>query len=60
MATRYVHTVQQCAYVCPHAAIRPFLIDEDEMANAPEGLQTIKPTGRGMDNLRYKKYRCRR
>ena len=28
----------QCAYVCPHAAIRPFLLDETESANAPEGM----------------------
>ncbi|TKG96498.1 pyruvate:ferredoxin (flavodoxin) oxidoreductase [Puteibacter caeruleilacunae] len=27
----------QCAYVCPHAAIRPFLLTEEEVANAPEG-----------------------
>ena len=27
----------QCAYVCPHAAIRPFLVNETEEANAPEG-----------------------
>ena len=26
----------QCAYVCPHAAIRPFLMTEEEVANAPE------------------------
>ena len=25
----------QCAYVCPHAAIRPFLMTEEEVANAP-------------------------
>lgn len=31
----------QCAYVCPHAAIRPFLINEDEMAKLPEGTQTL-------------------
>jgi len=24
----------QCAYVCPHAAIRPFILDEAEQANA--------------------------
>ncbi len=30
----------QCAYVCPHAAIRPFLINEEEMAKLPEGTQT--------------------
>ena len=27
----------QCAYVCPHAAIRPFLLTEKEAAAAPEG-----------------------
>ncbi len=31
----------QCAYVCPHAAIRPFLINEDELAKLPEGTQTL-------------------
>ncbi|MEL7588116.1 MAG: pyruvate:ferredoxin (flavodoxin) oxidoreductase [Prolixibacteraceae bacterium] len=29
----------QCAYVCPHAAIRPFLLNEEELANAPEGTE---------------------
>jgi pyruvate-ferredoxin/flavodoxin oxidoreductase len=32
----------QCAYVCPHAAIRPFLLTEEEAANAPEGTKTIQ------------------
>jgi Pyruvate/2-oxoacid:ferredoxin oxidoreductase delta subunit len=27
----------QCAYVCPHAAIRPFLLTEQEVEAAPEG-----------------------
>jgi len=44
----------QCAYVCPHAVIRPFLLDEDEMKKAPEGMPTIKALGRGMDGLEYK------
>ena len=26
----------QCAYVCPHAAIRPFVLDDEEKKNAPE------------------------
>ncbi len=30
----------QCAYVCPHAAIRPFLMNEEELAGAPEGTDT--------------------
>ena len=28
-----------CAFVCPHAVIRPFLLTDAEAANAPEGLQ---------------------
>ncbi len=35
----------QCAYVCPHAAIRPFLLTDEEVAAAPEGTQTIKGIG---------------
>ena len=26
----------QCAYVCPHASIRPFVLDDEEKKNAPE------------------------
>ncbi len=36
----------QCAYVCPHAAIRPFLISESEKALAPEGISGIKANGK--------------
>jgi pyruvate-ferredoxin/flavodoxin oxidoreductase len=28
----------QCAYVCPHACIRPFLATDEEVANAPESM----------------------
>ncbi len=31
----------QCAFVCPHATIRPFLLTEEEIANGPEGLADI-------------------
>lgn len=31
----------QCSLVCPHAAIRPFLLDEEESDKAPENLQLI-------------------
>jgi pyruvate-ferredoxin/flavodoxin oxidoreductase len=44
----------QCAFACPHAVIRPFLLTEEEMANAPEGLQTKKATGKGLQGLQYK------
>lgn len=32
----------QCAYVCPHAAIRPFLLTDEELAAAPEGTAVQK------------------
>jgi pyruvate-ferredoxin/flavodoxin oxidoreductase len=35
----------QCSYVCPHAAIRPVLLDEKEAAGAPETFNTIKAIG---------------
>ncbi len=35
----------QCAYVCPHAAIRPFLLTDEEVAAAPEGTATIQGIG---------------
>lgn len=44
----------QCSYVCPHAAIRPFLLDEKEVAGAPAGTVTIKPNGKGFEGLQYK------
>ncbi len=44
----------QCAYVCPHAAIRPFLLDEKEQAAAPEGTVTIKANGKGYDGLGFR------
>ncbi|HHW59401.1 MAG: pyruvate:ferredoxin (flavodoxin) oxidoreductase [Bacteroidales bacterium] len=35
----------QCAYVCPHAVIRPFLLTDEELANAPAGTKSIKGSG---------------
>jgi len=32
----------QCAYICPHAVIRPFLLTEEEAAKAPAGTMTIQ------------------
>ena len=34
----------QCAYVCPHAAIRPFLMTEEEVEAAPAGTETKTAT----------------
>lgn len=35
----------QCAYVCPHAVIRPFLLTDEEVEKAPEGTVTVKGKG---------------
>ena len=35
----------RCAYVCPHAAIRPVALTEEEAANAPEGMNVLPMTG---------------
>ena len=32
----------QCAFVCPHAAIRPFLSTDEELAKAPAGVKSKK------------------
>ena len=43
----------QCAFVCPHAVIRPFLATEEELKNAPEGVVTLPAIGRGLEGLQY-------
>ncbi len=35
--SEYCVQCNQCSFVCPHAAIRPFLLEEDELEEAPEG-----------------------
>jgi len=36
----------QCSYVCPHAAIRPFLVNEAEEAALPEGTELLETKGK--------------
>lgn len=44
----------QCALVCPHAAIRPFLIDEKEEKLLPSGTQTVKANGKEFEGLKFR------
>ncbi|MDR0368329.1 MAG: pyruvate:ferredoxin (flavodoxin) oxidoreductase [Bacteroidales bacterium] len=44
----------QCSLVCPHAAIRPFLLDENEMKNAPANTTTLKAVGKDFAGLEFK------
>ena len=43
----------RCAYVCPHATIRPFALSEEEAANAPASTKMVQMTGKGMENLKF-------
>lgn len=44
----------QCSFVCPHAAIRPFLITEEEKNNSPVEIKSIKPNGKNLEGLSYR------
>jgi len=44
----------QCSYICPHAVIRPYLLDEEEVKRAPETFKTKKAVGRGLEGLEYR------
>lgn len=44
----------QCSLVCPHAAIRPFLLNEEEVVGAPEGFETKKAIGKQLVGLEYR------
>ena len=44
----------QCSFVCPHAAIRPMLLDEEEKAAAPFGFITAEAKGKGLEGLQYR------
>jgi len=36
----------QCAFVCPHACIRPFLLTDEEAAAAPASLKSVQGKGK--------------
>ncbi|MCK9311450.1 MAG: pyruvate:ferredoxin (flavodoxin) oxidoreductase [Bacteroidales bacterium] len=44
----------QCAYVCPHACIRPFVLDEAEQAKAPASYKMIKATGKQFAGMTFR------
>jgi pyruvate-ferredoxin/flavodoxin oxidoreductase len=48
----------QCSFVCPHAVIRPFLINDEEMAKAPEGVKNHNLEAKGKElkgsGMKYK------
>jgi len=44
----------QCAFVCPHATIRPFLVAESEEGKAPAGFDTIPAMGKGLEDYGFR------
>ncbi|MBF8982895.1 pyruvate:ferredoxin (flavodoxin) oxidoreductase [Lutibacter sp. B2] len=44
----------QCSFVCPHAAIRPVLLNEEEAKNAPATFEMKKATGKGLEEYAYR------
>jgi pyruvate-ferredoxin/flavodoxin oxidoreductase len=44
----------QCTYVCPHACIRPFLLNEEEMKGLPKGTTTLDARGKEFEGLKYR------
>ncbi len=43
----------QCAYVCPHATIRPYAITADEKAAAPSCIKSKKMNGKGCEDYEF-------
>lgn len=44
----------QCSFVCPHAVIRPFLLNDEELSKAPDTFVTKKATGKNLEGYHYK------
>lgn len=44
----------RCSLVCPHGAIRPFLLDEVEKKAAPLGFETKKAVGAGLEKYQFR------
>ncbi|MBW1729749.1 MAG: pyruvate:ferredoxin (flavodoxin) oxidoreductase [Deltaproteobacteria bacterium] len=44
----------QCAFVCPHAVIRPVLARPDDLEEAPEGFVTVEAKGKELKGLRFR------
>ena len=43
----------QCSYVCPHAAIRPYLLNAEEAAGAPADFKMTDAKGKGLEGLKF-------
>ncbi|MFO7601790.1 MAG: pyruvate:ferredoxin (flavodoxin) oxidoreductase, partial [Candidatus Desulfacyla sp.] len=50
------HCIQcnQCAFVCPHAVIRPVLAREEDLKDAPADFVTVEAKGKELKGLRFR------
>jgi pyruvate-ferredoxin/flavodoxin oxidoreductase len=44
----------QCAMVCPHAAIRPVLLTKEEVDKAPNGFESIEAVGKELKGYHFR------
>ncbi len=44
----------QCAMVCPHAAIRPYLVNDEELAEAPQGFEAKAAIGKELKGYKFR------
>ncbi|MHB8126665.1 MAG: pyruvate:ferredoxin (flavodoxin) oxidoreductase [Desulfitobacteriaceae bacterium] len=44
----------QCAYICPHATVRPVLLTKEEKAKAPDTFKTKDAIGKEIKGLQYR------
>ena len=43
----------RCAYVCPHAVVRPYLLTEEEKAGMPDGMKVVKAMGKQASGMYF-------
>ena len=43
----------RCAYVCPHAVVRPYLLTEEEKAGMPDGMKAVKALGKQASGMYF-------
>ena len=48
----------RCSYICPHAVIRPALLNQHQLDNAPASLETIPASGLPEQNFTHSHFGC--
>ncbi|MBE6700418.1 MAG: pyruvate:ferredoxin (flavodoxin) oxidoreductase [Ruminococcaceae bacterium] len=43
----------QCSYVCPHATLRPYALNKDEVAAAPAAMKSAQMKGKGCEDYTF-------